>query len=77
MASSMSWSVGAHFTCGLGVPFGVIARQKLPHTSYWLLASPIPARSCGCVATTWYASMKASCATFQLQASTLATWACL
>ena len=63
--------------CGLGVPFGVIARLKLPSQSYWLLASPMPASSCGCVATTWKASMNASCTTFQLVGKILATWACL
>ena len=59
------------------VPFGVMARLKFPHTSYWLLASPMPGRSCGCVATTWYASMKASCTVFQLVGRMRATWACL
>ena len=32
--------------------FAVIAREKLPQMSYWLLASPIPDSSWGCVATT-------------------------
>ena len=53
MASNISCSVGSQLRCGLGVPLGVMARLKLPHTSYWELASPMPARSCGCVATTW------------------------
>ena len=47
MASSMSCSVGSQSRCGLGVPLGVIARLKLPNTSYSELASPIPGSSCG------------------------------
>ncbi len=73
----MSCSVGTQLMCGLGVPFGVIARQKVPNTSYWEMASPMLGRSWGWVATTWKASMKASWATFQLQSMTLATWASL
>ena len=42
-----------HARCGLGVMFGVMAREKLSQTSYCELASPIPGSSCGCVATTW------------------------
>ncbi len=53
MESNISCSVGSQRRCGLGVPFGVMARLKFPHTSYWLLASPMPGSSCGCVATTW------------------------
>ena len=63
--------------CGLGVPFGVIARLKLPRQSYWLFSSPMPASSCGWVATTWNASMNASWSTFQFVSNTLATWAAL
>ena len=59
------------------MPLGVIARENMPFQSYWLLASPMPASSCGCVATTWNASMNASCTTFQFAGKTLATWTAL
>ena len=77
MESSISCSLGVQVMYGLGVPFGVIAREKFLPMSYWLFASPMPARICGCVATTWNASMKASWATFQLQRIFLAAWATL
>ena len=53
IASKMSCWVGSHVRCGLGTPLGVIARLKLPNTSYWVIASPMLGSSCGCVATTW------------------------
>ena len=74
--SNISCSVGSHCRCGLGTPLAVMPRSTLPHTSYWLFASPMPATRCGCVVMTWSASEKASCATFQLQSMTFATWAC-
>ena len=52
-ASSRSCSLASQVRWGLGVMFAVIAREKLSRASYWLFASPIPARICGCVATTW------------------------
>ena len=51
-----------------------MARENMPFQSYWLLASPMPASSWGWVATTWKASMNASCTTFQFAGNTLATW---
>ena len=56
------------------MPLAVIARLKLPNTSYCELASPMLGRIWGWVATTCIASMNASWATFQLHRSTLATW---
>ena len=45
------------------------------HTSYCELTSPVKGSACGCVRTTWNASAKASLASFQLQGTTLRTWA--
>ena len=52
-----------------------MALLMLPHASYWLLQSPVLAMIWGWVATTWKASMKASCTTFQLHGYTLPTCA--
>ena len=41
---------------------------------YSLLVSPQNSRICGCVAMTWYASLKASMQTFQLQGTSFTAW---
>ena len=73
--SKISCSLGWPGRCGLGVPFAVMAREKLPQASYWEFSSPMPVRICGWVRMTWNASMNASWHTFQLQRITLATCA--
>jgi len=43
--------------------------------SYSVSVSPVVRSSCGCTATVWYDSMKASMATFQLHGTMRTAWA--
>ncbi|CAB4762341.1 unannotated protein [freshwater metagenome] len=63
--------------CGLCTPnplTNLLTYGESSQMEYSLLASPANSRICGCVAITWYPSLKASMQTFQLQGTSFTAW---